>query len=98
MAKKVNVVFSADMAKNLDKGGAWLAEFDVVYDYEDKPRVSGRDAFSNPSAAKRWLKEMVLQHTNKKSIKMIAGSDKDAKDKPINFSGTVVFKVEESAL
>ena len=98
MAKKVNVVFSADMTKNLDRGGAWLAEFDVVYDYEGKPRVSGRNAFSNPSAAKRWLKEMVLEHTNKKSIKMVAGSDKDAKDKPINFSGTVVFKVEESAL
>ena len=98
MAKKVNVVFGAEMIKNLDKGGAWLAEFDVVYDYEDKPRVSGRNAFSNPSAAKRWLKEMVLEHTNKKSIKMVAGSDKDAKDKPIAFSGVVVFKVEESAL
>ena len=98
MAKKVNAVFNAELVKNQVKGGAWLAEFDVVYDYEEKPRVAECNAFSNPSAAKRWLKEMVLKHTNKKSIKMVGNDQRDEKGKPVFFNGNVVFKVEASSL
>jgi hypothetical protein len=98
MAKKVNAVFNAQLVKNQYKGGAWLAEFDVVYDYEEKPRVSDCNAFSNASAGKRWIKEMVLAHTNKKSIKWVGNDERDEKDKPVFFNGNVVFKVEASAL
>lgn len=94
MPKKVNAVFEADLIKNTEKGGAWLAEYSVSRDDYDKVAVAGRNAFSNPSAGKRWLKEQVLAHTNKKSIKMVATDERDAKDKPVNFTGTVAFKVE----
>ena len=94
MAKKVNSVFEADLIKNTEKGGAWLAEYSVSRDDYDKVAVAGRNAFSNPSAGKRWLKEQVLAHTNKKSIKMVATEDKDEKGKPIHFTGVVAFKRE----
>lgn len=94
MAKKVNVSFEADLIKNTQKGGAWLAEYSVIVTGDDKPSVAGINAFSNPSAGKRWLKEQVLAHTNKKSIKMVATADKDEKDKPVHFTGVVVFKRE----
>jgi hypothetical protein len=94
MAKKVNVTFEADLIKNTQKGGAWLAEYSVIDTGMDKAHVAGINAFSNPSAGKRWLKEQVLAHTNKKSIKMIATEDKDEKGKPIHFTGVVAFKRE----
>jgi hypothetical protein len=94
MAKKVNAVFEADLIKNTEKGGAWLAEYSVSRDDYDKVAVAGRNAFSNPSAGKRWLKEQVIAHTNKKSIKMVATEDKDEKGKPIHFTGVVAFKRE----
>ena len=94
MAKKINAFFEAELCKNTERGGAWLAEFSVSRDDYDKVVVSGRNAFSNPSAGKRWLKEQVIANTNKKSIKMIATEERDAKDKPICFNGSVAFKVE----
>jgi hypothetical protein len=94
MAKKINAFFEAELLKNQEKGGAWLAEFSVSRDDQEKPVASGRNAFSNPSAGKRWLKEQVLANTNKKSIKMLPSDDRDAKDKPVFFTGTVAFKVD----
>lgn len=94
MAKKINCMFNAELIKNTEQGGAWLAEFYVERDDYDKVAVSGRNAFSNPSAGKRWIKAMVLEHTNKKSIKMVANEERDAKDKPVFFNGNVAFKVE----
>ena len=94
MAKKINASFEAELRKNTEKGGAWLAEFSVTREDYDKVVASGRNAFSNPSAGKRWLKEQVLANTNKKSIKMVATEEKDAKDKPVCFNGLVAFKVE----
>jgi hypothetical protein len=94
MAKKITAQFEAELRKNQEKGGAWLGEFSVTRDDYDKVVVSGREAFSNASAGKRWLKAQVLANTNKKSIKMIANADRDAKDKPVFFYGAVVFKVD----
>ena len=94
MPKKENAVFEAELIKNTEMGGEWLAEYSVSRDDYDKVAVAGRNAFSNPSAGKRWLKEQVLAHTNKKSIKMVATDKRDAKDKPVFFTGTVAFKVE----
>jgi hypothetical protein len=93
MAKKVNAMFEAELIKNQEKGGAWLGEFSVVWDDMDEPSASGRQAFSNASAGKRWLKAMVLANTTKKSIKMVASDAKDIKDKPVHFTGSVAFKI-----
>jgi len=94
MVKKVNANFNGELRKNNVKGGAWIAEYVVTRSDEERPVAADYSAWANPSAGKKWLKEMVLTHTNKKSIKMVAGTDKDAKDKPIYFNGDVVFKVE----
>lgn len=94
MAKKISAGFEAELRKNPEKGGAWLAEFSVTRADYDKAVVSGCTAWSNASAGKRWLKSMVLEHTNKKSIKMIATDEVDAKGKPVAFTGEVAFKVE----
>jgi hypothetical protein len=94
MAKKINCLFNAELRKNNVKGGAWIAEFHVTREDQDRPIAANYSAWANPSAAKKWIKEMVLTHTNKKSIKMVAGTDKDAKDKPIYFNGDLSFKVE----
>lgn len=93
MAKKINAVFEAELIKNQEKGGAWLAEFSVKRDDLEVASAVGRQAFSNASAGKRWLKEQVLANTNKKSIKMVATDARDAKDKPVFFSGAVAFKI-----
>ena len=93
MAKKVNAMFEAELIKNQEKGGAWLGEFSVVRDDMDQPSVTGREAFSNASAGKRWIKAMVLANTTKKSVKMIATEERDVKDKPVHFNGSVAFKI-----
>jgi hypothetical protein len=94
MAKRVTANFNGELRKNNVRGGAWIAEYVVTRADYDKPVAADYNAFANPSAGKKWLKEMVLTHTPKKSIKMVAGTDKDAKDKPIYFNGDVPFKVE----
>ena len=93
MAKKVNAMFEAELIKNQEKGGAWLCEFSIVRDDQEPPSASGRQAFSNASAGKRWLKAMVLANTPKKSIKMVATDEKDVKEKPVHFNGAVAFKI-----
>lgn len=93
MAKKINAMFEAELIKNQEKGGAWLGEFSVVRDDMEQPSASGRQAFANASAGKRWIKAMVLANTTKKSVKMIASDARDAKDKPVHFNGSVAFKI-----
>lgn len=94
MVKKINANFNAELRKNTEKGGAWIAEYVVTRADFDKPITADCSAWSNPSAGKRWLKAMVQKHTNKKSVKMAPNSERDEKDKPIFFNGDVVFKVE----
>ena len=94
MAKKVNAKFSGTLIKNNVRGGAWLATYAISYEGQDGTIATSHHAFSNASAGKRWLKEMVLANTPKKSIKMIAGTALDEKGKPLGFAGEVAFKVE----
>ena len=94
MAKKVNVVFDATLKKNPEKGGAWLARVTTYDEGIDEGNVIVSTAWSNASAGKRWIKEMVIKMTTKKSVKMIAGTDLDAKGKPMSFDGKVLFKRE----
>lgn len=94
MAKKVDALFEATLQKNLDKGGAWLAQVSVRDEGIDEGFVVTYAAWSNASAAKRWVKERVQAMTPRKSVKMVAGQALDAKGKPTSFTGAVKFKRE----
>ena len=108
MAKKEEVTFIASLRKNEVKGGAWLAQVDVLTDDPDElPIYSRCDAFSNASAGKRWIKEQVAIATPRKSVKMLPVETRavtaedgtrsvvpyvDAKGKFLAFRGTLAFK------
>jgi hypothetical protein len=94
MAKKVNVVFDATLKKNPEKGGAWLARVTTYDEGIDEGNVIVSTAWSNASAGKRWIKEMVIKMTTRKSVKMTPGTTLDAKGKPMDFAGQVMFKRE----
>ena len=83
---KVTKTLSATLTKNtsVEKGGAWLL---VVED----GMGTMHSAWSNPSAAKRYLKAYVQQSTPRKSIKMEI-KVKDLNDKPINLTGELTWK------
>jgi len=92
MAKKVVKTFSANLNKNLEKGGAWMAIVNVTTDGIEGSNVVNMAAWSNASAGKRWVKSQVQALTPRKSVKMIAGEGKDLKGKPTSFVGVVTFK------
>jgi hypothetical protein len=94
MAKKVVKTFSANLNKNTEKGGAWMAIVSVTTDGIDGTEILNTSAWSNASAGKRWVKSQVQALTPRKSVKMIAGEGKDAKGKPTSFVGVVTFKSE----
>jgi hypothetical protein len=94
MAKKVVKTFSANLNKNLEKGGAWMAIISVTTKGIDGTDVLSTSAWSNASAGKRWVKSQVQALTPRKSVKMIAGEGKDAKGKPTSFVGVVTFRSE----
>ena len=90
MAKKTQYTFSATLMLNPEKGGGWLAVVSVVGDEEVKARFT--TAWKNASAGKKYIKAMVQELTPRKSVKMIAGDQKDAKGKPVSFAGELTFK------
>ena len=92
MAKKVVKTFTANLNKNPEKGGAWMAIVTVSTDGIEGSNVVNMAAWSNASAGKRWIKSQVQALTPRKSVKMIAGEGKDAKGKPTSFVGVVTFK------
>jgi hypothetical protein len=92
MAKKVVKTFSANLNKNTEKGGAWMAIVSVTTEGIDGTEVLNTSAWSNASAGKRWVKSQVQALTPRKSVKMIAGEGKDAKGKPTSFVGVVTFR------
>jgi hypothetical protein len=92
MAKKVVKTFSANLNKNLEKGGAWMAIISITTNGMDGTDVLNTSAWSNASAGKRWVKSQVQALTPRKSVKMIAGEGKDLKGKPTSFVGVVTFK------
>jgi len=94
MAKKVSSIFSANIVKNQSKGGAWLATIQLNDEGIDAPYSSYQAAWANASAAKRWIKEVLLVTTPRKSVKMLPGSELDAKQKPVVFAGAITFKRE----
>ena len=92
MAKKVVKTFNAGLVRNVEKGGGWLAI--VTVKVGDVIEVQIMNPWTNASAGKRWIKNQVQMLTPRKNIKMIAGTDKDLKGKPISFVGVVTFKSE----
>lgn len=96
MARKINAAFKGSLIKNLDKGGAWMATLTILHEAPDgfMPVKTESSAWTSASAGKRWLKHRLMDLTPKKSIKMVAGSEVDAKGKPAAFNGEVAFKQE----
>jgi hypothetical protein len=92
MTKKVNVTFYAETIKNQSKGGAWLTTIRITDEGMDIPNQVITAAWSNASAAKRFIKEKVQELTPRKSVKMIASTNLDAKGKPIAFVGQIGYK------
>ena len=101
MAKKNPAVFTASLALNPEKGGGWLAYYNITVFLDktgfntapDSRGVGGSTAWKNASAAKRWIKEQVIANTPRKSIKMTP-TNFDLADKPTEFSGTLEYKVD----
>jgi hypothetical protein len=93
MAKKVNQTLKAKLAKNLEKGGAWLLDISITNESSDQYVLSTCSAWSNASAAKRYLKQVVLDNTPRKSIKMSVVMT-DANDKPARIEGELTYKVD----
>jgi hypothetical protein len=92
MSKKVNVTFYAETIKNQEKGGAWIARISITDEGMDAPSTFLYSAWSNASAAKRWIKEKVQELTPRKSVKMIASTNLDAKGKSVAFVGQIGYK------
>jgi hypothetical protein len=97
MAKKVNQTLKAELRKNtiVEKGGAWLLRVTMME--EGTLITDGFTAWANPSAAKRYLKQFVLDNTPRKSIKMTVSMSDLNTNKPLVLIGELTYKVEETA-
>jgi hypothetical protein len=102
MAKKKSAVFTASITLNPEKAGAWLAYYNLttfetssagLNSLPDQEGKGAQTAWKNASAAKRWIKEMVLQNTTRKSVKMNPTKFNEA-EKPTAFEGRLEFKVD----
>lgn len=89
MPRKV-FTFEARVARNMNKGGGWLATVKVSNDQDDV-NDSKVSAWKNASAAKKWVKEQVQALTPRKNVKLIAGPDTDDKGKPTKFVGSLTY-------
>jgi hypothetical protein len=98
MAKKVTQTLKAHLAKNtiFDKGGAWLLEISIQTEGHEIYDLNTHTAWANPSAAKRYLKSVVLDNTPRKSIKMAVTSGHIDTGKPLSFDGELVYKIDPS--
>ena len=83
MAKKVTAQFVATITLNPEKGGGWLA-------------IVTKQTPLDSNSLKRWVKEMVLKHTPRKSVKMVPTAT--ANDKPTAFTGVLEFKTDAVTL
>ena len=96
MAKKVTQTLKAHLAKNtiFEKGGAWLLEITIQTEGHQIHDLNTRTAWANPSAAKRYLKSVVLDNTPRKSIKMVVTSGTLDTNKPLTLDGELTYKVD----
>ena len=101
MAKKVAAKFVATIELNPEKAGGWLAIVSVqkeegtsINSIQPAEGVSEYSSWKNASAAKRWVKTMVLKHTPRKSVKMAITSTNKESGKPTAMSGVLEYKVD----
>jgi hypothetical protein len=96
MAKKVTQTLKAHLSKNtiFDKGGAWLLEISIQTEGHNVYDLNTCTAWSNPSAAKRYLKSVVLDNTPRKSIKMVVTSGNLETGKPLTIDGELTYKID----
>lgn len=88
MAKKIEKTLEASLTKNtsVERGGAWLL---LVSDANG----DNHSAWSNPSAAKRYLKAYVQENTPRKAIKLTVQAA-DENGKPTHLTGELAWKVD----
>ena len=91
---KVSRTVSATLTKNtsVEKGGAWLLTISEDIEGTISSFPDTHSAWSNPSAAKRYLKAYVQENTPRKSIKMEVKAT-DANGKPTHLVGELTFKI-----
>ena len=92
---KVTKTLNAALTKNtvVEKGGAWLLTITEGYPGSILSERGTHSAWANPSAAKRYLKQYVIDNTPRKSIKMVIGATNDA-GKPTHLSGELSWKAD----
>ena len=92
---KLTKTLKATLTKNttVEKGGAWLLTITESCSGALSSKPSTHSAWSNPSAAKRYLKQYVLDNTPRKSIKMVISATNDA-GKPTHIAGELTWKVD----
>ena len=92
---KVTKTLNASLTKNtaVEKGGAWLLTITEGVSGAISDGVGVHSAWANPSAAKRYLKEYVINNTPRKSIKMVVGATSIA-GKPTHLSGELSWKAD----
>ena len=92
MAKKTQFSFQAiTTIDSTEKAAAWLTSFHVISE-DGSVIVTKSSAWKNASAAKRWIKAQVLEHTPRKSVKMVPSAVLDEKGKPNMFMGELFYK------
>ena len=91
MAKKIGYVVEASARKNLEKGGAWLATFNIHDEINQEVTYTATSAWTNANAAKRWFKAQVVERTTRKSMKFTVVAT-DANEKATAITGTLIFK------
>jgi hypothetical protein len=93
---KITRTLNAALTKNtaVPKGGAWLLTITegVSGAISEGPGV--HSAWANPSAAKRYLKDYVINNTPRKSIKMVVGATTPDSGKPTHLSGELSWKAD----
>ena len=98
MVRKIERTFKATLAKNPVKGGAWKATYIITETkanglggYDEVEVDNNVTAWANASAAKRYIKERVVQLTTRKSIKFEVANE-DENGKPVRLVGTLIYK------
>ena len=95
MAKKIAHQMKVNLEKNTltEKGGAWLLSITIFEEGTSVSVYNADTAWTNPSAAKRWLKQVVTEQTPRKSIKLTIERT-DANGKPVVIVGDMTYKVD----
>jgi len=95
MAKKVDEKVTVTLSKNTltEKGGAWLLEVAITTVGNPYAKLVSTTAWTNPSAAKRYLKSIILENTPRKNIKLAVTKTTD-EGKPYEMYGELLYKVE----